>query len=179
MTRILVVSDSHGGQYHLEKLPEFVDAVLYMKGIDIRGVASFCGNAGKDARWLEKRLDIPVSFVAGNCDWSAHCDRELRLNVEGKRLLLTHGDRFGVKYGCDRLSYYAEESMMDAALFGHTHRPFAGYVGRALLINPGALKNGSLCVLDISPRDIVPRILDIDQWTPPKTGADEEGDTLL
>lgn len=172
MTRILVVSDSHGGQYHLEKLPEFCRAERIERLFHL-------GDIVEDARWLEKRLDIPVSFVAGNCDWSAHCDRELRLNVEGKRLLLTHGDRFGVKYGCDRLSYYAEESMMDAVLFGHTHRPFAGYVGRALLINPGALKNGSLCVLDISPRDIVPRILDIDQWTPPKTGADEEGDTLL
>lgn len=171
MTRILVISDSHGGRYHLEKLPEFCCAEKIERVFHL-------GDIVEDARWLEKQLSIPVSFVAGNCDWSAHCDRELRLNIEGKRLLLVHGDRFGVKYGYDRLSYYAEENMMDVALFGHTHRSFAAYVGRALLINPGALKNGSLCVLDISGKDIVPRILDIDQWTPPQMGAEEEGDTI-
>mgnify|MGYP004518695247 CR=1 FL=1 len=168
--KILVLSDSHSSlrfmRLALQKIRP--DAFIHL------------GDYYQDAQAMAEEFpEIPGYFVAGNCDWSAHCDRELRLNVEGKRLLLTHGDRFGVKYGYDRLSYYAEESMMDAVLFGHTHRPFAGYVGRALLINPGALKNGSLCVLDISPRDIVPRILDIDQWTPPKTGADEEGDTLL
>ena len=51
---------------------------------------------------------------------------------------------------------------MDAALFGHTHQPFAGYVGRALLINPGALRNGHYCILEVSKRDILPRILNMD-----------------
>ena len=156
MTRILLISDSHGGKYHLSMIPDFcrknnIDRVFHL------------GDIVEDARWLEKQLDIPLSYVAGNCDWTARCDRELRVNIEGKRLLLVHGDRFDVKYGCDRLSYYAEENMMDAALFGHTHRPMAAYVGHALLVNPGALKNGSLCVLDVSAKDIVPRILDIDK----------------
>ena len=66
--------------------------------------------------------------------------------------------------GYDRLSYYAEENMADCTLFGHTHVPFAGYVGGALLVNPGALKNGSMCLLEVDEKDIVPRIMDIDQW---------------
>ena len=156
MTRILLLSDSHGGKYHLSLIPEFcrergIDRVFHL------------GDIVEDARWLQQQLDIPLSFVAGNCDWSSHCDRELRETIEGKRLLFVHGDRYGVKYGYDRLSYYAEENMMDAVFFGHTHRPFAAYVGRVLLVNPGALKDGSLCVLEISKKDIVPRILDIDK----------------
>ena len=43
------------GGIPLEKLPDLVDAVLYMKGIDIRSVASFCGNAGKLANEEERR----------------------------------------------------------------------------------------------------------------------------
>ena len=63
---------------------------------------------------------------------------------------------------------------MDAAFFGHTHRPFAGYVGRALLVNPGALKSGSACLVEVTARDIVPRILDIDEWKPSEAERREE-----
>ena len=38
--------------------------------------------------------------------------------------------------------------------------------GGALLINPGALKMGSMCILELDGRDIVPRFMDIDQWEP-------------
>lgn len=156
MTRIAVASDSHGGMVHLERFAQICRAEGYDQIYHL-------GDVLEDARWLARKLDIPVTSVAGNCDFYAHHPREARLTVEGKRLLLVHGDRFRVKYGCDALSYYAEENAMDAALFGHTHRPFAGYVGRALLINPGALRDGSYCELEITKRDIVPRIRNLDE----------------
>ncbi len=156
MTRIGVASDSHGGMFHLERFAEICRAEKF-------DLVFHLGDVLEDARWLERHLDIPVTSVAGNCDFYGHHQREARLTVEGKRLLLLHGDRFRVKYGYDSLSYYAEENAMDAALFGHTHRSFAGYVGRALLVNPGALKNGSYCVLELSKTDIVPRICNTDE----------------
>ena len=159
MIRIAVVSDSHGGSMHLERFAEFCRA----EGIE---QVFHLGDMVDDARWLRKNLEIPVAMVAGNCDFYSHEPRELRLSFEGKRFLLLHGDRYGVKYGYDRLSYYAEENRMDCTLFGHTHQSFAGYVGNALLVNPGALKNGMVCVLDVSPKDIIPRMLDIDKWKP-------------
>ena len=155
MTRIGVVSDSHGGRFHLERFVEICRA----EGLD---QVFHLGDVLEDARWLEKNREIPVASVAGNCDFYAHHPREARVTVEGKRLLLLHGDRYRVKLGYDMLSYYAEENAVDAALFGHTHQPFAGYVGRALLINPGALKNGHYCILEVSAGDIVPRILNMD-----------------
>ena len=155
MTRIGVVSDSHGGRLHLERFVEICRAENF-------DLVFHLGDVLEDARWLEKNLEIPVTSVAGNCDFYAHHPREARVTVEGKRLLLLHGDRYRVKLGYDMLSYYAEENAVDAALFGHTHQPFAGYVGRALLINPGALKNGHYCILEVSAGDIVPRILNMD-----------------
>lgn len=156
MTRIGVVSDSHGGRLHLERFVEICRAENF-------DLVFHLGDVLEDAHWLEKNLEIPVTSVAGNCDFYAHHPREARVTVEGKRLLLLHGDRYRVKLGYDMLSYYAEENSMDAALFGHTHQPFAGYVGRALLINPGALKNGHYCILEVRAGDIVPRILNMDE----------------
>ena len=157
--RIAVVSDSHGGAYHLQRLVEY----CRREGID---QVFHLGDVVDDALFLRRNLDIPVALVAGNCDFYSRESRELCLNLAGKRFLLVHGDRYGVKLGYDRLSYYAEEKLADCTLFGHTHQPFAGWVGNALLVNPGALKNGSMCVLDVSEGDILPHIMDIDKWQP-------------
>ena len=40
---------------------------------------------------------------------------------------------------------------------------FAGYVGGVLMINPGAFKMGSYCMLTIDKGDIYPRMLDLDK----------------
>lgn len=157
--KIAVVSDSHGGKYHLERFVRFckaekIDQVCHL------------GDVVEDAMYLRKNLDIPVALVAGNCDFYSREAREASFSLGGKRFLLVHGDKYGVKYGYDRLSYYAEEKKADCTLFGHTHSAFAGYVGNALLVNPGALKSGSMCILELDGRDIVPCFMDIDQWEP-------------
>lgn len=155
--RIAVVSDSHGNKLRLEQLARYCRAEKVEQLFHL-------GDIVEDARWLERNLEQRVRYVAGNRDYFSRCSREERICEEGVRLLLVHGDRYGVKYGYERLSYYAEENMMDCALFGHTHRAFAGYVGRALLVNPGALKDGSFGLLELNRGSAVPRILNLDQW---------------
>jgi len=155
MKRIAVISDSHGGKFHLDKFcglcgREKYDMIFHL------------GDVTEDAAYIRSRVDIPVLGVAGNCDFRSHEAREASITVEGKRFLLLHGDKYGVKYGYERLSYHAEEEMADCTLFGHTHNPFTGFVGNALLVNPGALKNGSMCILEVSGKDILPKIIDID-----------------
>lgn len=155
--RVAIVSDSHQGMVHLKRF------VQYCREEKIEQVIHL-GDVMEDVRYLQDEMEIPVASVAGNCDVFSRHHREIVLPLEGKRFLLVHGDKFGVKYGYERLSYYAEEKMVDAALFGHTHSAFIGMVGNALLINPGALRNGSMCFMDVSAKDIVPRIIDIDKW---------------
>ena len=158
--RIAVISDSHGGKLHLERFAELCRKEKFDQVFHL-------GDVVDDALWLRKQLDsenIPVALVAGNCDFYSHENRELLLTLGGKRFLLVHGDKFGVKYGYDRLSYYAEEKLADCVLFGHSHSPFAGYVGRALLVNPGALNTGSMCLLEVDESGIVPHLMDIDNW---------------
>lgn len=157
MTRILAISDSHCATMRLNRIPDF----CRIEKID---VVWHLGDVTEDARLLRRMLSLPVVNVAGNCDYYSRDPREHIETLAGKRLLLTHGDRWSVKYGYEALSYHAEENHCDVALFGHTHRAFVGYLGGVLLINPGALKNGSLCVMDVTGKDVVPRIMDIDEW---------------
>ena len=135
MVRLGIVSDSHGREVWLDRYLELCrrekyDAVIHL------------GDLRSDARWLEKRLELPVFSVAGNCDLFSDRPRMARAAFGAHRLLAVHGHLQDVKYGYDRLSYYAEEQGATIALFGHTHRAYAGFVGGVMIVNPGALMDG-------------------------------------
>ncbi len=149
MTRLGIVSDSHDRDFWLKRYlklcqRERYDAVFHL------------GDYHSDARWLERRLRIPVIAVAGNCDAFSNQPRMARAAYGGHRLLAVHGHLQDVKYGCDRLSYCAEEIGANIALFGHTHEPFAGWMGGVLLINPGALMDGRYAELILDGDRAVP-----------------------
>lgn len=149
MAKIAVISDSHGGKVRLDMFrriaeEEKFDAIIH------------CGDGASDAKWLAKNLPTEVKFVAGNCDFFGKEPRELVCSFDRVRLLAVHGDLYDVKWDLTRLSYYAEEKCVSVALFGHTHQPFAGYVGGAMLVNPGALKDGRYAVLQIENGQAVP-----------------------
>ena len=100
------------------------------------------GDYDSDARWLSKRLDAPLISVAGNCDMFSKQPRMARAAYGPHRIVAVHGHLQDVKYGYEKLSYYAEDQNATIALFGHTHDPFVGFVGPVLLMNPGALMDG-------------------------------------
>lgn len=142
MVRLAVISDSHWGKVRLEMFAriareEAFDAVIH------------CGDGLSDAKWLEKNLPMEVRYIAGNCDPRWSCARELRCTYDTVRLLAVHGDLHNVKLDLCPLSYYAEEIGAQVALFGHTHQAHAGYVGRVLMVNPGALNAGRYAELRI------------------------------
>lgn len=149
MVRLGIISDSHGGMVRLEQFArlaerEKLDAIIHL------------GDGLSDAKWLRKNVSMPVHFVAGNCDWPGSAPREARLSFGGVQMLAVHGDKYGVKLDYGPLSYYAEEAGAAIALFGHTHQPFAGYVGGVMLLNPGALNAGKYAILEIEKGNAVP-----------------------
>ena len=149
MKKLLVMSDTHDCTGMLELLAQHIEENKYDMLIHL-------GDVRRDAEWLEERLQRKVIGVAGNCDFFSFDSREEVIFVEKVKILLTHGDKYGVKNGLDRLSYYAEERSCQLALFGHTHQPFSGNVGRSLLVNPGTLTNGRFAVIEIDGEKIVP-----------------------
>ena len=149
MVRLGIISDSHGGMVRLGQFArlaerEKLDAIIHL------------GDGQSDAKWLQKNVSMPVHFVAGNCDWPGSAPREARLSFGGVQILAVHGDNYGVKLDYGPLSYYAEEAGAAIALFGHTHQPFAGYVGGTMLLNPGALNAGKYAILEIEKGNAVP-----------------------
>ena len=152
MIRLGVVSDSHDRSFWLEKWLEYAkerkyDAVFHL------------GDYDSDARWLSRRLDAPMTSVAGNCDTFSKQPRMARAAFGPHRILAVHGHLQDVKYGYDRLCWYAEEQNCGIALFGHTHVPYAGYEGGILVMNPGALMDGRYGELELDGDRVVPHLL--------------------
>lgn len=154
MIKLGVISDSHWERRGLAGFAKRAkeqgyDAVIH------------CGDGLADAQWLEDELKIPVHRVAGNCDLRMRTEKELRLTFERVRLMVVHGDRFGVKMGLSRLSYYAEEAGAHVVLFGHTHEPTACYAGKVMMVNPGSLAMGCYAELMIDGDKAAPYLKDL------------------
>jgi putative phosphoesterase len=151
------MSDSHG------------NVPLALLACDMAGTFDsliHLGDGGEDAEILAHALDITVVHVAGNCDVCSAAPRELLLDYEGKKLLLMHGDAYGVKSGLGMLEKRAREAGVDAVLFGHTHRPTVTTLsGGILAVNPGTLTRTaqlkSFAILEITPADITAQLYDI------------------
>ena len=154
MIKLGIVSDSHGRDIQLERFADLCrtkqyDAVFHL------------GDVRDDAKWLENNISIPLISVAGNCDPFSRHQREVLVRFGDQRILAVHGDAQGVKYGYERLSYYAEDKGAQIALFGHTHRQFIGWLGQVMLVNPGALRNGDYAEITIDGTDVEPRGLNL------------------
>ena len=157
MVRLGVVSDSHNSQFWLERFAakcakEKYDCVFHL------------GDLYGDARWLEKHIDRPLIAVTGNCDYFTKRGAPMaRASFGGRQIIAVHGHMQNVKYGYDQLSYYAEDAGAEVALFGHTHEPVAGWVGRVLLFNPGALMDGCYGELLLDGARMVPYLKRLDE----------------
>lgn len=76
--------------------------------------------------------------VKGNCD-SVDLPHETVLEIEGVRVLLTHGDAYRVKSDLLPLSCRAKELNCSLVFFGHTHVAEIVKDDDVTLINPGSL----------------------------------------
>lgn len=122
---VLILSDSHG---HRDEIREILarsrpEAIL------------FAGDGLRDIAYLQDELPCPLYAVRGNCDTMPpplHCvnrsatgevEEESLLEIDGIRILLMHGHRYGVKSGYIPAARRAAALGADVLVFGHTHRP--------------------------------------------------------
>ncbi|HEY3306897.1 MAG TPA: YfcE family phosphodiesterase [Desulfuromonadaceae bacterium] len=152
----MVISDTHGNYPLVIKACDAVDpldAIIHL------------GDGDEDAALLAQLLDVPVINVAGNCDCGSSAPRELLWECEGKRLLLTHGDLYGVKKRLGRLEKRGFDFAADIILFGHTHHAVIITLAGITFINPGSLvdstTNPSYAVLDVTPAGIAVKVYPI------------------
>ncbi|MBR4420810.1 MAG: metallophosphoesterase [Clostridia bacterium] len=124
MKSYVVFSDIHGDVYAKKILQE------YVKNSD----GAFF--AGDGLSGLNDFTNKPFYAVMGNCDRVG--DEEKIIEVDGVKILLTHGHLYGVKSSYLRLIYKAKELGVDVVIFGHTHQPLIMQEEEILLLNPGS-----------------------------------------
>ena len=130
--RIGVLSDTHG---NLEW------AKLAIARMGTVAVLLHAGDYYEDAARLA-RLGVlgsaAVKAVLGNCDYLVKGPAEETFTLGGRRILLTHGHRYEVKRGLDRLRWRARETRADVVVFGHTHQAGFFWEDGVLFLNPGS-----------------------------------------
>ena len=132
MKLYLVISDTHSNI--------FAARALIGKYGQIDGIIHL-GDYYKDAVRLTETQpkDRDIFMVPGNCDFVIDMPSEIIIEVEDKRILLTHGHKYNVKYGIDCLEKKALNENIDAVLFGHTHVPLQKVSSNIVFLNPGSL----------------------------------------
>ncbi|MDY6065928.1 MAG: metallophosphoesterase [Finegoldia sp.] len=126
--KIAIVSDTHGNITNAyDSLSEQkVDMLIHL------------GDYYEDGENLGSLLGISSYSVKGNNDYHIDGKEQLILNIEGKRILLTHGHKYNVSYGLEDIIRIGKELEIDICMFGHTHRYLNCEMGGLLLLNPGS-----------------------------------------
>ena len=147
MTRVLVVSDSHGDRARLAEI------------LEMNPRARWIIHLGDGAREAEDHLCCltgkNICRVSGNCDFDPELAPEALCKIEGMTVFVCHGHTRGVKHSLSELYYAARERGARLALFGHTHEPLCEEREGLLMFNPGSAHSGSYGVIDIDGGEII------------------------
>lgn len=128
--RILVLSDSHGDLTFLKKKVKKLgelDRVLHL------------GDYAEDGEKVREITGLPVDVVRGNNDFFGNYDNDKVIHVGEVKIFMTHGHKYGVYMGTDRLYYKGIEVGADLVLYGHTHFYDYEKIGDLTILNPGSI----------------------------------------
>lgn len=161
--RVGLLGDTHGelraAQLLIRRMGS-VQALLH--------TGDYYDDAMQMSRWPELQ-GVLVRAVLGNGDYALDGPRQALVELEGRRVWLVHGHRFGVKQGLGSLVEEARRQGAEVVVFGHTHVSLVREQSGILLVNPGSPRFprgqalGSAAVLEISPEGIVAEILELIQ----------------
>jgi len=160
MIRIAVISDTHGDFRNVGRVRArlgHVDWLLH------------AGDHFQDAPRVAVNLGVDparVRAVAGNCDYPVREPSQQMLELDGVKILLTHGHHDGVKHGFQRIYLRAVEAGARVVIFGHSHVALNDDDGRVLLLNPGSLTSPhvstdspSCALLEISEGNVTAKLI--------------------
>ncbi len=144
MKKIVIFSDTHGNKTLIKKTEQICiesDLILH------------AGDGNTDVFSIEGAYE-KAEIVDGNCDGGFAGVNEIILEIEERKILLTHGHLYGVKNSLNTLVSYAKKINCDIVIYGHNHKKNVETRDGILLINPGTLSRSSFeksfCYLVIS-----------------------------
>ena len=151
--KVLLVSDTHGSNYHLEEVLEIEKPDFLCHMGDLEGSEDY----------VRLIANCPLAMVAGNNDFWTDLKQEVAFDLAGYRIFMTHGHYYSVYSGYDKLKSAGHRNGADIILFGHIHVPVLEKVGDVYIANPGSLsyprqekRRPSYMVLDLQ-RGIEPK----------------------
>lgn len=129
MSKVLIVSDSHGLTKELSILRE-----RHVNEVDLM---IHCGDSelAPDDQVMSGYLT-----VLGNCDFGGGFPLETISEVAGRKFFITHGHRYSVKSTLMNLKYKAQELNAHIVCFGHSHVLGAEVIDGILFLNPGSIR---------------------------------------
>lgn len=127
--KVLIVSDTHRKNSNYYKVVDMhkPDMIIH------------CGDAEGEEEALISASPCPVHIVMGNNDFFSDLPREIELEIEDKKMFVTHGHNYYVSMGTENIKREAIARGMDIVVFGHTHRPVVEIDNDIIAINPGSL----------------------------------------
>ena len=130
--KILIVSDSHGNNTNLRKaianMGDTLDLMIHL------------GDMECDPDVIKNLVKCPAEMVKGNCDGLSRLQAAKIIDIGEHKALITHGHRYGGKYGIDSMREMAEVNGADIVMFGHIHEPvLEHYQGGMTVLNPGSI----------------------------------------
>lgn len=128
--KILIVSDSHGKNHILKNVIEKVQPIDMLIHL---------GDFENNEDEIRAIAGCKVEMVSGNNDYFSDLDKEQLIKIGNYTVFMTHGHRYSVNSGLERLQDNAIQLRADIAIFGHTHRPLIDLTGNVWLINPGSI----------------------------------------
>ena len=151
--KILVFSDSHGNPSFMQEMitrNRRADAVIFL------------GDGQRDLELMRSLFpEIAFYTVRGNCDFGSDVPVKEVINLDGVRILFTHGHYYNVKSTLYNLVCAAREEEADIVLFGHTHQALTDYEDGLYMMNPGSASgyDASCGVIEILPKGIITNII--------------------
>ena len=129
--KCILTSDSHGNSLGFDKLfqEENFDFLFFM-GDGVRDLGLYANLA-------------QVYAVSGNCDYFCDEPNEKQITLCGKKILITHGNMYGVKSGLGQLVTYAKSLGVNYVFYGHTHKYDVQLIDGIYFINPGSFRASS------------------------------------
>lgn len=125
--KLLITSDVHG------KMERLIEVSRLHPDVDLHI------DAGDMTMHPSSYQNLSLITVKGNNDYGIDLPYERVIEVEGIKILLTHGHKEMVKFGLSRLKLKAKLLNVQVCIFGHTHQKFVELDEGILFINPGAL----------------------------------------
>lgn len=128
MSKVLIVSDSHGLTKELE--------ILRKRHMDEVDLMIHCGDSQLQP---DNQAIAGYLTVMGNCDFGGY-PLDTCAEISGRKILITHGHRYSVKSTLMNLKYQALKVHADIVCFGHSHVLGAEIIGDTLFLNPGSIR---------------------------------------